>query len=67
MMEHVNTNETGIHPLTDAELDKVNGGSDIGTTIKEAANTVLGPVAPPNCWVVPTRPGSYITFCPSPH
>jgi hypothetical protein len=43
MSTYITTDQTsGMHPLTDAELDKVNGGS-AGDSIKSAADSVLRP------------------------
>jgi hypothetical protein len=61
MMKHVNTNEIGIHTLSDAELDKVYGGS-IGGTIHDVASSILGYICKGDGVAVSGRPGQVICY-----
>jgi hypothetical protein len=42
MKSYIANQTSGIHPLTDAELEQANGGA-AGDTIKSAADSVLRP------------------------
>ena len=71
-MKHVNTNEIGIHTLSDAELDKVNGGIDkfgtansIGRTIEQVASSILGGICTGDSETNLGKPGQVICFYPA--